>query len=527
MKRLLSILYLVTMTAAALVTGSSCNKQLNYTPEVFLSANNVYNSQTGAIAGVTGVYQQLQTLKASDYALIGIIGTDEARCTYQNQGYGSYYAGITGLDVYDITFNSQNSDISGFWTDCYAGIANANAAIQYIPGVSFSDTTVRSRLLGEASFLRAVFYFYLVQLYGDVPLRLPGMSFSNGVKRTPAATVYNQIVADLQFAVANCWTRVKNPDVGRASIESSLALLGKVYLTLHDYADAQKTFETLINTYNISLLASYPNLFNEAYENNAEALFQVQYSQESGSTNGLANWFGFGDGPSALNEPSPTITSPGYGGNVVIATAWYADSVWEPGDTRFRASITPEYFYANATDSSMNWSWWDDIGLAHINKYDITQGSINCYQSTKNEYYLRSADVFLMYAETLNEQGQTAAALAPLNKVRNRAGLTNLETELGAVPDQATMRAQLMLERTRELGGEGWRWFDLKRTGTLVSAVLTHNNPHAYYDDPSRNGSGDAHPPQNVSDKNNLYPIPLTELQTNLALSLSDQNPGY
>src|ERR1700744_2110637 len=179
MKSLLSILYLVTITATALLTGAGCSKQLNYTPEVFLSANSVYSSQTGAIAGVTGIYQQLQTLKASDYALIGIIGTDEARCTYQNQGYGAYYAGITGLDVYNIDFNSQNSDINGFWTDCYAGIANANAALQYIPGINFSDATLKTRLMGEASFLRAVFYFYLVQLYGDVPLRLPGMSFSN------------------------------------------------------------------------------------------------------------------------------------------------------------------------------------------------------------------------------------------------------------------------------------------------------------------------------------------------------------
>ena len=525
MKRYKQIIYLSLILAA--VMGSSCNKQLNYTPEVFLAAENVYNSQAGAISGVTGIYEQLEILKASDYALIGIIGTDEARCTYQTQGYGTYYAGITGLDVYNIDFNSQNADISGFWADCYAGIANANAAIQYIPGVSFSDTAERSRLLGEASFLRAVFYFYLVQLYGDVPLRLPGMSFSAGAPRTPAATVYKQIIADLQFAAANCWTRAKNPDVGRASIESSLALLGKVYLTIQDYADAQTAFETLINNYNISLLPNYADLFNETYENSTESLFSIQYSSNSGNTNGLANWFGFGDGPSTLNTAEPTITSPGYGGNVVIATAWYADSVWEPNDTRYLASITPEYFYANATDSSQNWSWWDDIGLQHINKYDITQGSINCYQSTKNEYYLRTADVFLMYAEVLNEQGQTSAALVPLNKVRNRAGLANLEAELGAIPNQTTMRSQIMLERTRELGGEGWRWFDLKRTGTLVTAVIQHDNPHLYYEDPSRNGPGDAHPPQDITAINNLYPIPLTELQTNSALSLASQNPGY
>lgn len=520
-----SIYFLIA--ASFLVLATSCNKQLNYTPEAFLSASQVYNSETGATAGVTGIYQQLQVLKASDYALIGIIGTDEARCTYQNQGYGAYYAGITGLDVYNIDFNSQNSDISGFWADCYAGIANANAALQYIPAINFSDASLKTRLMGEASFLRAVFYFYLVQLYGDVPLRLQGTSFSAGVPRTPSDSVYNQIIADLKYAVANCWTRAQNPDVGRASIESSKALLGKVYLTLHQYAQAQTVFEDLINNNGITLLPSYPNLFNEAYENNVEAIFQVQYSQESGSTNNLANWFGFGDGPTGLNEPEPTITTPGYGGNVVISTAWYADSVWEPGDTRYRGSITPMYFYANATDSSDNWSWWVDIGLPHINKYDITQSSIDCSHSTKNEYYLRSADVFLMYAEALNEQGQTQEALAPLNKVRNRAGLSNLETELGGVPDQVTMRSQLMLERTRELGGEGWRWFDLKRWGTLVSAVQMHDNPYAYYSAPTRNGPSDPHPPQDISAINNLYPIPLSELQTNKALTLNDQNPGY
>jgi hypothetical protein len=77
----------------------------------------------------------------------------------------------------------------------------------------------------------------------------------------------------------------------------------------------------------------------------------------------------------------------------------------------------------------------------------------------------------------------------------------------------------------RELGGEGWRWFDLKRTGTLVARVLQHDNPRAYY--VNINGPGDPHPAQNVSAQNNLYPIPLSELQTNSALSLNDQNPGY
>lgn len=516
--------YLVLPAVLLLLLASSCTKQLNYTPEVFLSAEQIYADQAGATAGITGIYQQLQTLKKSDYALIGIIGTDEARCTYQNQGYGAYYAGITGLDVYDLTFNSQNADISGYWSVCYKGIANANAALENIPAINnFADVTVKNRLMGEASFLRALFYFQLVQLFGDIPMPLQKTSFTDGIPRTPISDVYNQIIIDLKYAATNLWIKSKNPDAGRASMEAAKALLGKVYLTIHDYPNAKTTFEDLLTNNSIILLPKYSDLFK--IENNAESLFEIQYSQESGNTNNLANYFGSSAGAVVPGGPTPTNATPGYGGNVVIATKYYSDSVFTTTDTRFAASITAHY-YANINLSS-NYDWWVDIGLPHINKYDIlSSGSTNASNSTKNEYYLRSADVYLMYAEVLNELGQTTAALKPLNTVRNRAALQNIEVAWGRTPSQTELRDELMVERVRELGGEGWRWFDLKRTGTLVNSVMAHNNPKLYY--MTKNHTlVDAHPAQNVSAKNNLYPIPLAELQNNSALTLTSQNPGY
>src|SRR6266702_5591894 len=141
--------------------AGGCKKALDYTPEVFVAEPQVFKDQVGATAAVTGIYTQLQTLKKSDYALIGIVGTDEARCTYQSQGYGDYYQNVTGLDVYDLKFGSQNYQLSGFWQDCYQGIANANTAILNIPGATIADPTVKSRLLGESKFMRALFYFYM------------------------------------------------------------------------------------------------------------------------------------------------------------------------------------------------------------------------------------------------------------------------------------------------------------------------------------------------------------------------------
>jgi starch-binding outer membrane protein, SusD/RagB family len=514
--------------AAILLQGfSSCRKELNYSPEVFATAQSVYKDEPGAIAGVTGIYQQLQTLKKSDYQLIGVIGTDEVRCCYQAQGYGAYYAGIVGMDVYDITFNSQNADITGFWTVCYQGINNANAALLNIPQIkSFADPTIQTRLEGEAHFMRALYYFYLVQLYGDVPMPLENTSIANGLPRIPQAQVYAQIEADLKFASTNCWTKSKltGSDVGRASVEAAKALLGKVYLTLHDYQDAKTTFEDLMNNYNISLLPHYADLFDGQHENNSESLFEIQYSTDNeNDTQGLQNLYGSYAGPPIQGETWNAHT-PGYGGTVVMATSFYSDSVFARPygfeyqyDARFSASVNGTRFdpTSGATDS-----WWWDPGQPTVKKYDITSSDIDYAHSGKNLYYLRSADVLLMYAEVLNELGQTQAALAPINKIRERAfGNGSLDF---ATTDQATLRSEIMDERSRELGGEGWRWFDLKRTGLLVSLVNQRDNPYV-----ERGGGNDPHPKQNVTAKNMLFPIPLTELQNNPALGLKAQNPGY
>ena len=519
--RTISSTRLAASLAGLLLLAAGCKKTLNYTPEVFVAQPQVFKDQAGATAAVTGIYTQLQTLKKSDYALIGIVGTDEARCTYQSQGYGDYYQNITGLDVYDLKFGSQNYQLSGFWTDCYLGIANANAAILGIPGATIADPSVKSRLLGESKFMRALFYFYLVQLFGDIPLRTEATPFSAGVKRTPAQDVYTQIISDLKFAIDNCWARSKNPDIGRASIEAAKALLGKVYLTTKDYTDAKTIFEDLMSSNSLTLLADYTQLFDGQHENNAESLFEIQYSTDPNNTQGLQNLFGSYAGPPISGE-AYNIHTPGYGGTVVMATAYYSDTVFDQtNDKRYLGSIWPHRY--DGSGNTMD--WWVDPGLPTIKKYDISSSDIDVYNSGKNMYYLRAADVYLMYAEVLNELGQTAPALVPLNKVRNRAGLQNLEVVLGSTPTQAALRAELLDERIRELGGEGWRWFDLKRTGTLVARVQLHNNPRAHY--VPINGSGDPHPAQNISDHNNLYPIPLAELQTNSALSLTDQNPGY
>jgi hypothetical protein len=251
---------------------------------------------------------------------------------------------------------------------------------------------------------------------------------------------------------------------------------------------------------NVHLLDNYADLFKEENENNAESLFEVQYSNENGNTNNIANTLG------GWHIPN---TYPGGGGHVVIPTDYYSGS-FENNDERKDASI--RYLFYDANGAQVDYWWWADVTKPHVKKYDITAGvSVNGGLSSRNLYYLRYADAILMYAEALNELNNVPGGLTNLNKIRTRASLASWESVLGHTPSQTELRAELLKERMRELGFEGWRWCDLKRTGNLISQTVA-NNP-------------DAAP--NMTQKNLLFPIPAKEFETNQALKPSDQNPGY
>lgn len=504
----------IAIAFVIVISAAGCKKDISSPAQSFLDQSQIFTDAKDATAAVTGIYTQLATLKNNVYDLVGVIGADEIRVTYFSHGWGDYWAGLGAFDDYDIKLNSQNQMNSGFWTTCYKGVVNANNAIAGLPATSFSDVSTKNRLIGEAKFMRALFYFYLVQLYGDVPLRTEATTASAGVKRTPKDSVYALIISDLKFATTNLWKKAQNPDPGRASVEAAKALLGKVYLTIHDYNNAKSVFEDLMTNNTIKLLSNYGELFDGQHENNNESLFEIQYSTDNkNNTQSLQNLYGAWY-PCYLGQAWNSKT-PDYGGQLTITTLYYSDSVWDKvHDKRYLLSIWPHH-YANGG----NLDTWDG-GRPNSRKYDISSSDIDYSNSGKNLYYLRSSDVYLMYAEVLNELGQNIQALIPLNIVRGRAGLQNLETVMGAVPTQAQLRTELLDERTRELGAEGWRWFDLKRTGTLLSRVLQYNNPQVTY-------NNTAYATQQISAKNLVLPIPLNELQTNQALTLADQNPGY
>jgi hypothetical protein len=492
----------IILTAGLLVTG--CTKKIDIKPEAFISPEELYKDEAGARAGITGIYRQLLVLKSSDYALVGIVGTDEGKTTIFVPTWGTYWQNFAAINTYSILLTAQNDMVQGFWSVNYKGIANANVAIRYIDKAPI-ETTIKYRLIAEAKFLRALFYFYLVQLYDAVPMPTDVENAEAAVKgypRTPAEDVYKLIIADPQFAAAHLNSKGSgNQDVGRATKEAATALLGKVYLTRKDYNNAKTTLAPLLTATNVKLLTNYSDLFLESKENNEESLFEIQFSNENGNTSNLANYLG------AWQINAPNL--PGAGGHTIIPTDYYF-SQFANSDKRKDATFRTVFYDVNG--NVVDYSWWADVGKPHVKKFDITKdASVSGSLSSRNLYYLRFADVILMYAEAANELNQVPEALTNLNKIRDRAGLDDWEVVLGSQPTQDQMRKELQLERMRELGFEGWRWFDLKRTGNLVTETKAHNP--------------DAAP--NMGSKHQLYPIPAREFENNQSLKPADQNSGY
>lgn len=483
---------------------SGCEKQLNIKPEVFVSPEELYKDEAGITAGITGIYRQLLVLKRSDYAVVGMVGTDEAKMTTFVPTWGPYWQGFAAVNSYSPLLTAQNDVVQGFWITCYKGVNNANVAIKYTQQSSVSED-FKMRSVAEAKFMRALFYFYLVQLYDGVPMPTDvdnPDAVRDGYPRSTAEEVYQLVISDLQYAVEHLNSKGNNgSEPGRANKEAAVALLGKVYLTRKQYDLAKSTLEPLLTSAKTSLMPAYADLFIEKNENNIESLFEVQFSNEPDNTSNMAN----NTGAWQINSPGLT----GAGGHVIIPTDYFFNS-FEDNDLRKDATFRTVFY--NANGELVDYSWWADVGKPHVKKFDITTGvSVSGSLSSRNMYYLRLADAILMYAEAVNELNDVPVALANLNKIRQRAGLDKWENAHGGVPSQDQLRTEILLERMRELGFEGWRWFDLKRTGTLLNTVKA-NNP-------------DATP--NMQTKHLLYPIPAKEFENNPRLTPKDQNEGY
>lgn len=479
----------------------SCTEEfLKEEPQDRFVVDNFYSSQSDAEAAVAAVYQQLYGIYERPMFLLSDLPSDD-----EKNGIGMANQFLQDLEY--LRFSSQNPFIRLMWQRNYSGIARANTAVINIPRINM-DETVRDRLVGEAQFLRALYYFNLVRFFGDVPLILQLESVDDAFgARVAAAQVYEQIIQDLTDAENSLPITYGDNETGRATRGAAKILLGKVYLTMQEYQNAaDKLAEVIENEgeYGYGLHDSFGDNWEPATENGLERVFSIEFMDPPGNGN------------SAMILQGPLYSLPGGFSVLGLTNSNEADiptqdlyDRYSDEDERKDATFTTD-FVSLINDSVYTSS------IPIFTKY-WEEGERNPANSDANLHVIRYADALLMYAEALNEIGQTAPALAHLNRVRERA--FNTADQNYTMLSVEDFRTAVWLERRLELAIEGHRWFDLVRTGRFVERM----KEHAAYE-ASVAESNKVEIAQNIQDFMVLMPIPQREVDLNNAL---EQNVGY
>ena len=420
---------------------------------------------------------------------------------------------------------SNNDLLLDFYRAQYQGIGRCNMALRQIPLVP-EDTTmteeIRQRYLGEVYFLRAYYYFRLVRVFGGVPISTdvlddPSTSYR---ERATADAVYDRIIADLDSAEARLWTKsqLDASDLGRATKGAAQAMLQKVYLYRKDYAKSVEYANKVVESGEYSLVSDYASNFTLNGENNAESVFEIQYSEESTSD--------YGDSYSHLGATRGTFSLVLTRGRKYGGWGWNHPTQnlvdeFEAGDTRLGATVFDPGDNIETRDNYLGNTYFN-AKLGDYVDYPGSSTGLHDSRGPLNNKQIRYSDVLLMRAEACAELGQNAQAIEDLNAVRKRAGVINfpgytfLENGITATTaDEAHLKEAIRHERRVELGMEGHRWFDLVRWGVAAEVMNAYRQ--------AETEEVRAHMNEFIKGTHELFPIPPKEIELN---SMS-QNPGY
>ncbi|MEM7373399.1 MAG: RagB/SusD family nutrient uptake outer membrane protein [Bacteroidota bacterium] len=435
----------IILGALLLITATACEDLEQFPPNI---------ASSGSLTDYEGVLNAAyfyQHGSATPMAVMGDFRSDNAFM---------FEAPYTSFDEFDRELTTMEDQFFGpFYTALYKSILSANNVIEN----SGNPTEV-----GEAKFLRALSYFKLVRVFGDVTVNLtanPSTTDNAHLARQPAADVYNNvIIPDLEDAISALGTEIED---GRASKLAAQGMLGKVYVQLGDFGSASTHLAAVVNgaaSAGISLQENFADIFGGDNDLNSEIIFATQISSSVNDEYGFSEFWSWSGGldTKSLNPLEQDLV----------------DAFWASGgdSTDLRAAVSID----TATMSSP--------------KFPQSGGPDHDWIE------LRLADVILLYAETLNENGSSSEALAQLDPIRTRAGLEPLDPAV--LNTQALVRQAIQDERRLELAFEGQRWFDLVRTGTVNEEMG-----------------------ETVDSKYHVFPIPISEVLA--SLGVITQNDGY
>ena len=509
--------------ASAIMLGTaSCSDLLKET--VVSAISNDYIATTpGFIAATNAAYTPLRTFYGSERGLtLTEYGTD----IYNAGADGSF----KGFHFYDSQLTSASSIVSDLWNDTYRGINTINAVIERAPAVTGISDAVKNTRVAEMRYLRAHYYFILVQQFGPLDLRLKETKGPTKTAiRTSEQAVYKQIETDLLAAIAALPATRVSSDYGRATKPAAENLLAKVYLTratskfaeTTDYANAVTLCNNVINNYGFALLSDFASVFDQANQLNSEVIFAVQYTNDP-LTNGVAEnhgnrlhlYFGMqydtepgmrrdviNGRPFKRTKPTPYLLNTVFADRVndtrynkTFKTVWLSNNPGTFNTTFDRSKSTVTYrtgdttifipgFEMSAAERATKKyqvlvpSMYNFALFPTLTKFFDPLRQDMTYEFGSRDYFVhRLADTYLMLAEAQFRLGNQAAAVAAINMVRVRAAAPGRADAMRVTSVNFDL---IMEERARELAGEMTRWMDLKRWNNLVERVKLYNTDAA------------------------------------------------
>ena len=442
---------------------ASCKKFVDLElPPTSIETADVFSNDNSALTAINGLYLNMR----------------QASLNIVNGGM-SVYVGLYADEIYNTTASASNYDpffkdslfaensvvSTNFWTSSYQNIYRTNAIIEGLGRSTGVSDSLKRQLLGEIKVIRSLYYFYLVNLFGDVPLVITTDYKANAVMpRTSMDKVYQQIVTDLLDAQS--LLKVTYPSTGkvRPNKWTATALLARVYLFLKDWPNAESQASAVISSGTYPLV-SQANINTVFSKNQTETIWEIAPANE-----------GTNSAEGTVFNPTSTTARP------TFALTSFLINAFEANDKR-----RTEWVRTNTVSS---------VAYPYPNKYDL-RGS-----TTIGEYniVLRSSEQYLIRAEARSQQASITNAAADINVIRNRAGLP-----VTTAATQTALLDAVMREKRIEFFAEwGHRFLDLKRTEKL-DAVL-----------------GAAKPGWKSTAA--LFPIPDAQLNYNVFLT---QNLGY
>jgi len=491
-------LYLSIVVIVATFSFAGCKKFLEKDLQGTLTQQSFPVSAADALLATNATYESVRewNYNAGGFPIFDIMSDDARKGSNPDDGAST-------VGPYDVFTHTTTQDgIDRYWNALYVGVKRANVVIEKIPAITM-DENLKTRYIAEAKFIRGLIYFDFVRAWGgvplvtttDPPLKLP---------RASAEEIYTQIIQDLNFAVDNLPLKsgYQGTDLGRATQGAAQALLARVYLFRHDFVNAEKYAMDVINSNLYGLEPLFVDANGVNGNNGTESVFEVGAIQSEGTGGGgnqYANTQGVRGTPNrgwGFNRPTIDLRN-----SFATGDPRYKGTVINLGDTIDGVKIlgdgaTPDVTY----DENGN-----IIEIECYTRKVWVPGDNTVTQWGHHRRLIRFADVLLMASEALNENNKPAEALIYLNLVRQRARQGN-NTILPDITttNQSELRDLIFNERRHELAMEGWRFWDLVRTGRAAQVL----GPLGF-----------------ITGKHELLPVPQSEIDISQGSLV--QNPNW